>query len=109
MAEGIAEVLMAHRLTRVTVHTGYDEVRVAECYVCGTLPVYTREETHQAEVLAANGYGKLGQAWDEGYGLGIKDERMSEANIGIAGHLCNQTPCQCKVQPARVNPYRRPE
>ncbi len=41
----------------------------------------------------------VAQAWDEGYRAGIDDERMSEANIGIAGF-------SGKVQPARNNPYR---
>ena len=37
-------------------------------------------------------------AWDEGYRQGVKDERTSEANIGIAGF-------GAKVEPARQNPY----
>ncbi|NBX51994.1 hypothetical protein EBT25_19165, partial [bacterium] len=37
--------------------------------------------------------------WDEGYRFGVNDERMSEANIGIAG-------MGMKVEPARNNPYR---
>ena len=37
-------------------------------------------------------------AWDEGYRQGVKDERTSEANIGIAGY-------GAKVEPARQNPY----
>jgi hypothetical protein len=41
----------------------------------------------------------VAQAWDEGYRTGINDERMSEANIGIAGF-------GAKVEPARNNPYR---
>ena len=41
----------------------------------------------------------VAQAWDEGYRTGINDERMSEANIGIAGFGAN-------VEPARINPYR---
>jgi hypothetical protein len=40
----------------------------------------------------------LAKAWDEGYRAGINDERMSEANIGIAGF-------DAKVEPARNNPY----
>jgi hypothetical protein len=40
------------------------------------------------------------KAWAEGYRSGVDDERMSEANIGIAGF-------DAKVEPARVNPYRR--
>jgi len=39
------------------------------------------------------------RAWDEGYRFGVNDERMSEANIGIAG-------MGMKVEPARNNPYR---
>jgi hypothetical protein len=41
----------------------------------------------------------VAQAWDEGYRVGIDDERTSEANIGIAGF-------DAKVEPARNNPYR---
>ena len=41
----------------------------------------------------------VAQAWDEGYQAGVNDERMSEANIGIAGF-------DAKVEPARNNPYR---
>ncbi|NCX55905.1 MAG: hypothetical protein EBW87_01710 [Burkholderiaceae bacterium] len=40
----------------------------------------------------------VAKAWDEGYRAGINDERMSEANIGIAGF-------NAKVEPARNNPY----
>ena len=39
------------------------------------------------------------EAWDEGYRQGVEDERISEANIGIAGF-------GAKVSPARQNPYR---
>ena len=41
----------------------------------------------------------VARAWDEGYRFGVNDERMSEANIGIAG-------MGMKVEPARNNPYR---
>jgi hypothetical protein len=41
----------------------------------------------------------VAQAWDEGYRAGVNDERMSEANIGIAGF-------DAKVEPARNNQYR---
>jgi hypothetical protein len=41
----------------------------------------------------------VAKAWDEGYRAGVNDERMSEANIGIAGF-------NAKVEPARNNPYR---
>jgi hypothetical protein len=41
----------------------------------------------------------VAKAWDEGYRAGVNDERMSEANIGIAGF-------GAKVEPARNNPYR---
>lgn len=40
----------------------------------------------------------LAGAWDEGYRLGVADERTSEANIGVAGF-------GAKVNPARQNPY----
>ena len=38
----------------------------------------------------------VAQAWSEGYRAGIDDERMSEANIGIAGF-------DAKIEPARNN------
>lgn len=38
------------------------------------------------------------KAWAKGYAQGVADERTSEANIGIAGF-------NCKVEPARENPY----
>ena len=41
-------------------------------------------------------------AWQQGYDQGVADERTSEANIGIAGF-------GAKVNPARVNPYTRPQ
>lgn len=39
------------------------------------------------------------KAWERGYKSGVEDERMSEANIGIAG-------LGGKINPARENPYR---
>lgn len=39
------------------------------------------------------------KAWERGYKSGVEDERMSEANIGIAGLVG-------KINPARENPYR---
>ena len=38
------------------------------------------------------------EAWQQGYHQGVQDERISEANIGIAGY-------NAKVEPARINPY----
>lgn len=38
------------------------------------------------------------RAWAEGYRAGVDDERMSEANVGVAGF-------GAKVHPARENPY----
>jgi len=38
------------------------------------------------------------KTWAEGYKQGVEDERISEANIGIAGF-------GMKVDPARENPY----
>lgn len=46
------------------------------------------------------------QTWDEAYKQGISDERTSEQNIGIAGNPCRESPCVCKIEPARINPYR---
>lgn len=42
--------------------------------------------------------GPVARAWAEGYRQGIEDERISEANIGIAGF-------GAKVNPNRENPY----
>ena len=41
----------------------------------------------------------VARAWQEGYNQGVEDERISEANIGIAGF-------GAKVEPARQNPYK---
>lgn len=41
-------------------------------------------------------------AWEQGYALGVNDERTAESNIGIAGF-------GMKVSPARENPYRAAE
>ena len=41
-------------------------------------------------------------AWQQGYDQGVADERISEANIGIAGF-------GAKVNPARNNPYTSPQ
>lgn len=43
--------------------------------------------------------------WQDAYSTGVADERTSESNIGIAGCLCGQQVCRCKVEPARCNPY----
>jgi hypothetical protein len=51
------------------------------------------------EALAQPEQEPVARAWDEGYRFGVNDERMSEANIGIAG-------MGMKVEPARNNPYR---
>lgn len=50
-------------------------------------------------IEAAEKQEPVAQVWDEGYRAGVNDERMSEANIGIAGF-------GAKVEPARNNPYR---
>ena len=52
-----------------------------------------------AAIKQAEKQEPVAQAWDEGYQAGVNDERMSEANIGIAGF-------DAKVEPARNNPYR---
>jgi hypothetical protein len=60
------------------------------------------------ERLAQPEQEPVAKAWDEGYRQGVQDERISEANIGIAGF-------GAKVEPARQNPYgttppqRKPE
>lgn len=53
---------------------------------------HASREQEQAEPVG------LVQAWSEGYGAGVQDERISESNIGIAGF-------GAKVNPARQNPY----
>lgn len=67
--------------------------------------VVTREfAAHVAEQLAANGYGKLEDAWDEGHVRGFWNGRLSQLTsydapdplIGAADAKAN-------------NPYRRPE
>jgi hypothetical protein len=58
MAEGIAEVLRAHGEWRYTNGAGW----AIDCSACGE-PV-GNVIAHQAEVLAANGYGKL-EPWPE--------------------------------------------
>ena len=40
----------------------------------------------------------MAKAWEEGYRMGVADERTSESNIGIAGF-------RAKVEPNRQNPY----
>lgn len=81
MAEGIAEVLLAHRVSR----TG-------RC-ACGAVLFDVSPEriaAHQAAVLAANGYGKLEDAWDEGWAHYRENFSPSDPDFG-------------------ANPYRRPE
>jgi hypothetical protein len=56
---------------------------------------YREEEIDRINRLCA-------MAWDEGYALGVDDERTSNDNIGIAG-------MGMKVTPARENPYRKTE
>lgn len=55
---------------------------------------------HEDEIDRINRLCAL--AWDEGYALGVDDERISNENIGIAG-------MGMKVNPARENPYRKTE
>ncbi|MDP9903138.1 hypothetical protein [Arthrobacter bambusae] len=72
MAEGIAEVLKTHQLANYS--------RERYC-LCGTfLGAWANEAAHQAEVLAANGFGKLEQAWDEGYTTGNAHNGRRDAN-----------------------------
>ncbi len=54
----------------------------------GSVPLYTRPDPGVP----------MAKAWAEGYRQGIEDERISEANIGIAGF-------GAKVNPNRENPY----
>jgi len=55
---------------------------------------------HQASVLAANGYGKLEDAWDAGYDA----DNESWPDCAIPCGACEQ----CQKEPT-ANPYRRPE
>jgi len=50
----------------------------------------------------------LPEVWQSAYYQGVDDERTSQANPGIAGCFCSDSPCRCIITPARVNPYRKP-
>lgn len=93
MAEGIRKAMRDHQVSwKVDLA---DEVFVAHCTSCGYLGSELEDWEHQAniaaEVLAANGYGKLEDAWGEGFFDGKRQD-----NEGDDG-------------PRFVNPYRRPE
>ena len=74
-----------------TTPTGFNMERDKQFYAAITALRHAIAEAEKQEPVA--------QAWDEGYRAGINDDRMSEANIGIAGF-------NAKVDPARNNPYR---
>lgn len=82
----MAEVLAAHReIPNPTLH------RLCACGWLGKLVMsgsIAELTAHQAEQLAANGYGKLEDAWDEGA-------------TATTGHHDTGYPI--------TNPYRRPE
>ena len=68
-----------------------------ECPICGDMAIATdipAAQPQQEPVAAV--------AWQQGYDQGVADERISEANIGIAGF-------NAKVNPARNNPYTSPQ
>ena len=84
-----------------------DLISMMEYHVEQTRPIHTttvalqaaREALKSLSAQPAPVQEPVAQAWAEGYLAGINDERMSEANIGIAG-------MGMKVEPARNNPYR---
>lgn len=66
---------------------------IGQAMFATTEPVGARDAlTHPAPSVP------MAKAWAEGYRQGIEDERISEANIGIAGF-------GAKVNPSRQNPY----
>lgn len=73
----------------VTVYV--DELDRNECYDTSDR-LRAKLAAHQAEVLVANGYGKLEGAWDEGLSAG-QDRWLDSREFGDPP----------------VNPYRRPE
>lgn len=64
------------------------------------LDIATRERLRPGDLLYTHPAPSvpMAKAWAEGYRQGIEDERISEANIGIAGF-------GAKVNPSRQNPY----
>jgi hypothetical protein len=62
-------------------------------------------ESEALEYLEAAAPLLMAAVWQSAYRLGVGDERTSQANPGIAGCFCNSSPCQCIIEPARVNPY----
>lgn len=86
-----------------------DRLRELKCSVCGKRVAHLNHAGHVIGWGCADGENceddRLVQAraagWDEGYALGVDDERTSADNVGIAG-------LGGKVDPARVNPYRPP-
>lgn len=69
----MAKVLEAHGVSYTEGY--YDEnfncTYRAVCRTCGRLPDDTPEAEHQAEALAAAGFGNLHEAWDKGLRTGV--------------------------------------
>lgn len=110
MAEGIAGVIMAH-WSRST-HTDR-KPSVDKCDGCGEVILTWGEgvdanealAAHQADVLAANGYGKLEDAWADGHERGFWNGRLSQLEVPYG----TQAPLIGRNDAEANNPYRRPE
>lgn len=90
MAEGIARLIAETLAYDETSMGNYvDSEYLEEAVIDGRFDLVAL-----AEVLAANGYGKLEDAWDEGYGAGWNDCLLDLQNGGAK---------------MTKNPYRRPE
>lgn len=89
----MAEVLIKHCMT-----IGNEGGWYCSNFACGSYPDLQSATEHVAEVLAANGYGKLEDAWDEGQKSG-----MRHADRVIAAHKIGRPELPGPPSP---NPYR---
>lgn len=62
---------------------------------------------HQTNELAKSIRKINHDVWETAYNSGVEDERTSEMNMGVQGCFCDNTVCNCKLEPARENPYNR--
>lgn len=99
----MAEVLREHRASSaLTCRCG--EWRASRLTL--TIVAFLDEhERHVAEKLAANGYGKLEDAWDEGYERGFWNGRLSELTVPYG----TQAPLVGRNDAEANNPYRMPD
>lgn len=76
-----------------------------DCGEYGATAVWGTPEEIVQKILEVTGPLIAKGVWQEAYSTGVSDERTSASNIGIAGCVCEQRTCVCKVEPARINPY----